>query len=150
MKIRLTESQIDRLANELMMEGWAFNEMTFDKLKSHIKDLYNDFKDLSKRHGEHVSVELGDPSGAVLSIRFKGKQGAKDDENKELENEVHNEAKSLVNDWGKRKLEGGKFEIGPYLKHPKGGKYADVYWLDEKTSKKVGLNKKLVDEIKDM
>jgi hypothetical protein len=150
MKIRLTESQIDRLANGLMMEGWAFNEVTFEKLKSHIKDLYNDFKDLSKRHGDHVNVELGDPSGSVLSIRFKGKQGAKDEENKGLEIEVHNEAKNLISDWGKRKLEGGKFELGPYLKHSKGGKYADVYWLDEKSSKKVGLNKKLVDEIKKM
>ena len=150
MKIRLTESQIDRLANELVMEGWAFNEVTFGKLKSHVKDIYNDFKDLSKRHGDHVIVELGEPSGSVLSLRFRGKQGANEDENKKLENEIHNEAKSLISDWGKRKLEGGKFEIGPYLKHPKGGKYADVYWLDNKTSKKVGLNKKLVDEIKEM
>jgi hypothetical protein len=150
MKIKLTESQIDRLANELMMEGWAFNEITFDKLKHHIKDLYNDFKDLSKRHGDHVNIDLGEPSGSILSIRFKGKQGATDEENNELENEVHNESKSLISDWGKRKLEGGRFEIGPYLKHPKGGKYAEVYWLDEKTAKKVGLNKKLADSVKDM
>lgn len=150
MKIKLTEGQIDRLANQLMMEGWAFNEVTFEKLKTHIKDLYNDFKDLSKRHGDHVNIELGDPSGSILSIRFKGKPDAKDEENAKLENEVHNEAKSLISDWSKRKIEGGKFELGPYLKHPKGGKYADVYWLDEKTSKKVGLNKKLVDEIKKM
>lgn len=141
MKIILTEEQVNNLTNQLLKEGWAFNEATYEKLKDHIYDLYLDMKDLAKRHGNFVSIKLGQPVGSVLSINIKTEPKMSEEENQNAKDAVHNEAKKLVGEWGKRKLEGGKFEVGPFLKSPQGGEYADIYWLDEKTSKKVGLDK---------